>query len=262
MNDEDRLATGVPVSARIWNYWMGGTGYYQADKVAGDEFAARYPGIRDMARASRLFGGRAVSFLAGAGIRQFLDIGAGLPGDENTSDVVKRMAPGARVVCVDNHPAVTARARSLPDGTADYVDGDLNDPDAIIAAARTRLDFTRPLAILLMGVLGHIGDPAENDDQFASSVVDSLKAALPAGGYLVLRDATDTVAAHVEALRGYQETGAVPYRLRSPERIIGFFDGLEPVSPGIVAVQEWRPDDRSSELPAGINMWGGVAVKR
>jgi SAM-dependent methyltransferase len=247
------------VSARIWNYWMGGTGYHQADKVAGDQFAALYPGIRDMAKASRLFGGRVVSFLAGeAGVRQFLDIGAGLPGNENTYDIVQRIAPGSRIVCVDNDPAVTAHARELLAGadhdTVRYADGDLNDPGSIIAAARSALDFTQPVAILLMGVLGHLEDP--------SPAVDILKAALPAGGYLALRDATDTVPAHVQALRSYEQTGAIPYRLRSPARITGLFDGLEAVEPGIVAVQRWRPDSRSSLLPADINMWGGAAIKR
>jgi len=157
-------------------------------------------------------------------------------------------------------------ARALLTGvTADttaYIDGDVNDPEKIITAARAKLDFTRPVAVMLMGVLGHIGDPARRDDQHAVSVVNYLKAALPAGGYLVLRDATDTVEALVRALRTYEETGAVPYRLRTPEQIARFFDGLDAVEPGIVPVQQWRPDQQSARLPENINMWGGAAVKR
>jgi len=261
------LDVTVPVSARIWNYWMGGKDYYQVDKRAGDEFAALYPGIRDMARASRLFLGRVVSHLAGqVGIRQFLDIGTGLPSNENTHEVAQRAAPGSQVVYVDNDPLVMTHARALltaatPGATA-YIDGDLNDPGKIIAAAREKLDFTRPVAVMLMGILGHIGDPDTGGDQFAVSVVNHLKAALPAGGYLVIRDATNTVQAHVQALRAYEQTGAVPYRLRSPEQITRFFDGLDAVEPGIVPIQQWHPDQQSSRLPPDINMWGGAAVKR
>lgn len=262
----DTIDTSVPVSARIWNYWMGGKDYYLVDKQAGDEFAALYPGIRDMARASRLFLGRMVSYLtAQAGIRQFLDIGTGLPSNENTHEVAQRIAPDTRVIYVDNDPLVMTHARALltgvtPDKTG-YIHADLNDPEKILSVARTELDFSQPVAIMLMGILGHIGNPGEDGDRVASSVVDRLKEALPAGGYLVIRDATDTVAAHVEALRLYEETGAVPYHLRSPEQITRFFDGLDAVEPGIVPIQEWRPDLRSSALPTEINMWGGTAIK-
>ena len=269
MDHEDALGgldISVPVSARIWNYWMGGKDYYQVDKQAGDEFAALYPGIRDMARVSRLFLGRAVTYLAGdVGIRQFLDIGTGLPSNENTHEVAQRIAPASRIVYVDNDPLVMTHARALLTGTTQdatgFIDGDLNDPEKIISIARQKLDFGRPVAIMLMGVLGHIGDPDENDDQYALSLVSHLVAALPPGGYLVLRDATDTVAAHVDALKTYEETGAVPYRLRAPAQITRFFGGLEPVAPGIVPVQQWRPDEQSAKLPADINMWGGVAAK-
>jgi S-adenosyl methyltransferase len=261
------LDVTVPVSARIWNYWGGGKDYYQVDKVAGDEFAALYPGIRPMARASRLFLRRAVSYLAGeAGVRQFLDIGAGLPSTQNTHDVAQRVAPDSRVIYVDNDPLVMSHARALlrsvASDTTGYIEGDLRDPAMITAVAREKLDFTKPVAIMLMGILGHIGNPAEHDDEYALSLVDCLKEELPAGGYLVLRDATDTHPEHVRALRKYAETGAVPYRLRTPEQITRFFDGLEPVEPGIVPVQQWRLDEESSLLPGDINMWGGVALKR
>jgi hypothetical protein len=269
--DRERKISGgpdisVPVSARIWNYWSGGKDYYQVDKAAGDEFAALYPGIKDMAQASRLFLGRAVSYLAGeAGVRQFLDVGAGLPSNENTHEVAQRIAPDSRVIYVDNDPVVMCHARALLTGAAQdstgHIEGDLTEPEHILGLAREELDFTQPIAIMLMGVIGHIGDPARDRDEYALSLVNTLKEALPSGGYLVLRDATDTVPEHVEALRTYEETGAAPYRLRTPAQIARFFDGLESVEPGIVPVQQWRPDERSGALPAHINMEGGVARK-
>lgn len=115
---------------------------------------------------------------------------------------------------------------------------------------------------MLMGILGHIGNPEEDNDRFARSVVDQLKQALPAGGYLTLDEATDTVHEHNEAIGQYNESGAVPYHLRSEEQVIRFFDGLEPVEPGIVPIQDWRPDALPAGLPRDINAWGGIARKR
>jgi S-adenosyl methyltransferase len=260
------IDTTVPVSARIWNYWMGGKDYYEVDQEAGDQFLALYPGIAHMARASRLFISRAVTYLAGdIGIRQFLDIGTGLPSNDNTHEVAQRIAEDSRVVYVDNDPLVLTHAQALltgKRGMTDYIDADLNEPDEIIRIAQEKLDFSRPVAIMLMGILGHIGNPEENDDQFARSVVGQLKQALPVGGYLALYEATNTVPEHVEAIRIYNETGAVPYYLRSVEQVMRFFDGLEAVQPGIVPIQDWRPDDNTKALPPGINAWGGVARKR
>lgn len=260
------IDTTVPVSARIWNYWMGGKDYYEVDQEAGDQFLALYPGIAEMARASRLFISRSVSYLAGeSGIRQFLDIGTGLPSNDNTHEVAQRIAPDSRVVYVDNDPLVLTHARALltgRQGTTDYIDGDLNKPADIIRIAREKLDFSQPVAIMLMGILGHIGNPGEDDDRFARSVVSQLKQALPAGGYLALYEATDTVPAHNEAIRQYNESGAVPYHLRSEEQVGRFFDGLDAVEPGIVPIQDWRPDAQSAKLPRDINAWGGVARKR
>jgi hypothetical protein len=260
------IDTTVPVSARIWNYWMGGKDYYAVDQEAGDQFVALYPGIRAMARASRLFIARAVTYLAAdAGIRQFLDIGTGLPSNENTHQVAQRVAPDSRVVYVDNDPLVLAHARALLTGTrpesTDYIDADLNDPGDVLAIARGKLDFTQPIAIMLMGILGHIGNPHDNDDEHAWSIVERLKDALPSGGYLAIYEATDTVPEHNEAIRIYNESGAEPYYLRAPRQIIRLFEGLEPIDPGIVPIQDWRPDEDSASLPAGINAWGGVARK-
>jgi len=260
------IDTTVPVSARIWNYWMGGKDYYQVDKEAGDQFLALYPGIAEMARASRLFISRVVTYLArDIGIRQFLDIGTGLPSKDNTHEVALRVAPDCRIVYVDNDPLVLTHAKALltgTPGTTDYIDGDLSKAADIISVAREKLAFTQPVAIMLMGILGHIGNPDENDDQFARSVVAQLKQALPVGGYLAIYEATNTNPAYNEAIRIYNETGAAPYRLRNVEQITRFFDGLDRVEPGIVPIQEWRPDEQTKGLPDDVDAWGGVAVKR
>jgi len=167
-----------------------------------------------------------VRFLAGeAGIRQFLDIGTGLPSHDNTHEIAQRAAPGARVVYVDNDPLVLAHARALltssTPGTTDYISGDLNNPAGILEIARQKLDFSRPVAIMLMGVLGNVGNPAENDDHFAWSAVRELTGALPSGGYLALHDTVDTDPAHNAALEYYNKTGAIPYHARRPARSPG-----------------------------------------
>jgi len=261
------IDTTVPVSARIWSYWMGGKDYYAVDQEAGDQYLAVYPGIGDIARASRFFISRVVRHLAGdVGIRQFLDIGPGLPSGENTHEVAQRIAPDCLVVYVDNDPLVLAHAQALLTGTlpgtTDYINADLNQPAEIIRIAAEKLDFSQPVAIMLMNVLGHVGNPAERDDQYTRAVVQELKEALPAGGYLAINDGADTVHANNEAIRFYNETGAAPYRLRSIDQIVRLFDGFEVVAPGIVPVQTWRPDRQSAELTSDIPAWGGVALKR
>lgn len=258
----------VPVSARIWNYWMGGKDYYEVDEQAGQQYASMYPGVAEQARAGRLFITRTVSYLVReAGVRQFLDIGTGLPNGDNTHEVAQRIVPECRVVYVDNDPLVMAHAQGLLTGmlpgTVDYINADLNRPAEILRIAREKLDFERPVAVMLMGILGHIGNPEDDeDDLYARSIVEQIKAALRPGGYLALRDTTNTVPAQNEAIRVYNQTGATPFRLRSVEQIVRFFDGLDVVEPGVVPVQEWRPDAQSAELPRDIPSWGGVAVKR
>ncbi|RKS76954.1 S-adenosyl methyltransferase [Actinomadura pelletieri DSM 43383] len=258
------IDTSVPHSARIWNYWMGGKDNYPIDQEAGEQFAAIYPGIRDMARVSRYFISRIVRYLAGEeGIRQFLDIGTGLPSHDNTHEVAQREAPDSRIVYVDNDPLVLAHARALLTSNdvagTDYVDADLNEPRAILDIARTKLDFDRPIALMLMGVLGHL--PITEDDEQARSVVDRLKAALPVGSLVAVYDGTNTDYAYVEATRLYNEGGSVPYHLRSPVQITRFLDGLEPVEPGVVRLDRWRPDPAPLGLSVAVDAWGGVAKK-
>jgi len=236
-----KIDTSVPHSARIWNYWLGGKDNYEVDRIAGEQYKAVFPQIVELARSSRHFLARAIHYLAGEmGVRQFLDIGTGLPTVDNTHEVAQRIAPECRIVYVDNDPLVLAHARALltstPEGVTTYLDADMRDPEKILQEARKTLDFSKPVAIMLMGVLGHL------TDEEALSVVRHLVAALPSGGYLVCCDATNTDEKFQEAQRGYDETGAVPYRLRSPEFISQYFEGLELVEPGLVQVPLWRPE--------------------
>jgi hypothetical protein len=250
-----RVDTSVPVSARIWNYWMGGEDFFPVDKEAGDAYAQLSPGVFDLARSSRSYLRRAVRYTAGeAGVRQFLDCGSGLPSHDPTHVVAWGVAPDARVVYVDKDPLVLAHARALlasnPSGGTDYLEADLYDPGTLVSRARAKLDFTQPVAIMLMGVMGHVGNPAEDDDKVARSIVETLKAALPSGGYLIMYEGVDTDPAQREALRQYNQSGAVPYLLRDTEQVARFFSGLELADPGLVPIHEWRPEPSTINPPA------------
>jgi hypothetical protein len=251
----------VPHSARIWNYWLGGKDNYTVDRQVGDQYREIFPCIVDVARTSRAFLTRAVQYLAGeAGIRQFLDIGTGLPTVDNTHEVAQRVAPDSRIVYVDNDPLVLAHARDLliskPEGACDYLDADLQDPAAILNAAADMLDFAQPVALMLMGIMGHF------TDEDAYPIVSRLLAGLPSGSYCALYDGASVNEAFNEAQKGYNESGAVPYYLRSPEQFARFFDGLELVAPGVVPVPHWRPDPDSSWQTAQIYSYCGVGRKR
>jgi hypothetical protein len=250
----------VPNSARIWNYWLGGKDHYQVDRVAGDQFSGIYPAIVDIARADRSFLGRVVRFLAGeAGVRQFLDVGTGLPTVDNTHEVAQRVAPQSRIVYVDNDPLVLAHARALltstPEGATDFVDANLADSATILREAAKVLDLAQPVALMLMGVLGHVTDHGE-----ARSIVAGLLDGLPPGSYLAINDSIDTSPALEEALRQYEASGAMPYRTRTLEQFTGYFDGLDLVQPGVVPVIDWRPDPGSLPGP-GIPQVGAVGRK-
>ncbi|WP_033526261.1 SAM-dependent methyltransferase [Streptomyces galbus] len=254
------IDTSVPHSARIWNYWLGGKDNYPVDHAAGDAFRAVFPGITDLARDSRAFLGRAVAFLAGeAGIRQFLDIGTGLPTADNTHEIAQRTAPDSRVVYVDNDPLVLTHARALltstPEGATDYVDCDLHDPTTVLREAARTLDLSRPVALTMMQVSGHIADYAE-----ARAIVGSLMDALPSGSWFAFNDSVDTHEANAEATRRYNESGAVPYYLRSPAELAGFFDGLELQEPGVVPLNDWRPGP-ATPVHGEVIALGGVARK-
>ncbi|WP_112467322.1 SAM-dependent methyltransferase [Streptomyces triticisoli] len=256
-----KIDTSVPHSARIWNYWLGGKDNYPVDEEAGDAYTAVFPGIVTIARSSRAFLRRGITYLvAEAGIRQFLDIGTGLPTADNTHEVAQRIAPECRIVYVDNDPMVLTHARALlhstPEGATDYVDADVLDPDRILAAAARTLDLTRPTALILSNILGHISD----FDQ-ARSIVTRLMDTLPSGSYLSINDGSRGVDPVFEqAQDAYNESGAVSYNLRTVEQITTFFDGLDLMDPGVVSVPHWRPDP-GSPAAEPVAEHGGLARK-
>lgn len=260
-----RIDTTVPHSARVWNYWLGGKDNYEVDHAAGDQYHAIFPGIVDIARASRYFLVRSIRYLVEeAGVRQFLDVGTGLPTVDNTHQVAQRAAPESRIVYVDNDPLVLAHAQALltstPEGSTHYIDMDLHQPEAIVAAAGEILDLDEPVALILSGILGHI-----QEYETARSIVRRLMAPLPPGSYLSLNDGVDTDPANQEAGDSYNESGAVPYHWRTPEQIAGYFDDLVPVDPGVVMVSLWRPDFADSRITGedaeDVAQYGGVGRK-
>ncbi len=259
-----KLDTTVSHSARIWNYWLGGKDNYAVDREAGDKVAAMLPSIVAQARADRAFLGRAVRLLAGeAGVRQFLDIGTGLPTADNTHEVAQRVAPQSRIVYADNDPLVLAHARALltstTEGACDYVDGDLRDPDRILAQAARTLDFSQPAGLMLLGILHHIPGTEE-----AYSIVRRLVAALAPGSFVVINHSTSAVhgAAMEEAVAHWNRVGTPSMTLRSPEQIARFFDGLDLLAPGVVSCSRWRPDPSPlGEPPAEVDEFCGVARK-
>ncbi|MET8143929.1 SAM-dependent methyltransferase [Sphaerisporangium sp. NPDC005288] len=257
-----RINTSVPHSARIWNYLLGGKDNYPVDRMAGDKIREVFPGMVDIARHSRHMLTRAVRFLADeAGIRQFLDIGTGLPTVDNTHEVAQRLAPESRIVYVDNDPLVLVHAQALltstPEGATDYIEADVRDPEFILAEAAKTLDFTKPTALMLMGILGLVPDYDE-----ARSIVNRLMDALPPGSYLALYDGADTDPSYVEALRRHNAgPDVVGYTPRSPEQIAGYFEGFTVLEPGIVSVSRWRVDPGLWNQAAEVACVGGVAHK-
>jgi hypothetical protein len=238
------IDSSVPHSARVWNYWLGGKDHYPVDRELGTKVAELYPDIVPLARNARFFLTRAVQYLAGeAGIRQFLDIGTGLPTVNNTHQVAQSVAPESRVVYVDNDPLVLAHARALlfssAEGACDYIDADLHDPGTILREAARTLDFAKPTAITLIAILHHLPDYDE-----ARSVVARLMEAVPSGSYLVISHSTNVIygAGSDQAAARWNQFGKPSLTLRSLEQIAGFFDGLELLEPGLVSTPRWRPD--------------------
>ncbi|MFG1778039.1 SAM-dependent methyltransferase [Micromonospora sp. NPDC049051] len=266
----DRIDTAVAHPARRYNYWLGGKDNFQADRDSGDRMAASFPTIRTAALENRRFLQRAVRHLArDAGIRQFLDIGTGIPTADNTHEVAQAIAPESRVVYVDNDPIVLAHARALltsaPEGATAYIDADLRDPERILHhpdLLRT-IDPSRPVALMLVAILHFVSD---DDDPYA--VVRRLLDALPSGSYLAASHATDDyLPRHVA-----QEAKAVAARADGPHGLINlrtkaefsrFFEGLELVEPGVTSVADWRAEDAPQPRPsvAEVSMYGAVARK-
>jgi hypothetical protein len=255
----------VPHSARVWNYWLGGKDNFQADREVGDQFASLYPDITVVARSSRAFLTRAVTYLAAeVGIRQFLDVGTGLPTVDNTHEVAQAAAPDARIVYVDNDPLVLAHARALltsnPQGATEYLDADLHDPATILdMATRTTLDLSQPVALILMNILGHVADLDE-----ATRIVRQLMTALPSGSYLVTADGTNVIdgPAFEQAIGVWNANAPLSYHLRSPAQLATFLTGLDVVEPGLVPCSRWRPRPGAGpEDLREVDEFGAVARK-
>ena len=252
--------TSVPHIARVYNYWLGGKDHFAADRELAEKFIAADPKVIAGVRANRAFLGRAVHFLAAeAGMRQFLDIGTGIPTASNTHEVAQRAAPGSRVVYVDNDPIVLAHARALltsdPDGATDYVDADLRNTGTILAQAARTLDFGRPVAVMLVGILQCI--PDEDDPR---AIVAALMAAVPPGSYLAISHPAADV--HAQARAGaalLNESLAAPVTFRTRAAIARFFGGLELVEPGLVSTSQWRSGAAADTRP--LANWAGVARK-
>jgi O-methyltransferase involved in polyketide biosynthesis len=251
------LDTSTPHTARIWNYLLGGKDNFAVDRAVGDQILVGQPQLAENARLSRAFLNRAVRYLAAeAGVRQFLDIGTGLPTASNTHEVAQSVAPESRIVYVDNDPLVLTHARALltsrPEGVTSYLDADMYDVDLVLREAARTFDFSQPVAILFMGVLGHV-----EEDAIAQGMVRKLVDAVPSGSYLALYDSAPVSPEVVEAARIWNESAALPYHLRSPARLARFFEGLELVEPGLVPVTRWRPDTEARE----VEQYGAVGRK-
>ena len=254
--------TSVAHVARVYNYWLGGKDNFAADRAAGEQAIRAFPEIGLSARSNRAFLARAVRFLAGeCEIRQFLDIGTGIPSANNTHEVAQSAAPAARIVYVDNDPVVLTHARALltsdPAGATDYIDADLRDPRGILASAVPLLDFSRPVAVMLMAVLQHLDD---EDDPY--QITQTLLEPLPPGSYLALshpaRDITaEAMARMAESLNRMM---AEKVTFRDNAGVARFFDGLELAEPGMVQASKWRPvSENEAASPAAL--WAGVARK-
>jgi trans-aconitate methyltransferase len=257
------IDTSKAHQARIYDYWLGGTNNFPVDREAAEHALAAYPGLRRGVQAQRAFLARAVEYLAGpAGIRQFLDIGTGIPTANNTHEVAQKVAPDARIVYVDNDPTVLAHARALLTSTAagktTYVDADLRDTGTLLAAAAEPLDFGRPVAVLLIGVLQLVPD---HDDPAA--IVARLMHAVPSGSWLaVFHPASDILADQIgAAARRVNARLAGTTTLRSGAEVGRFFDGLELMEPGLVQVHRWRPGSAASDDGEQVAGHAGLARK-
>src|SRR5690349_4105398 len=256
------IDTSTAHPARVYDYWLGGKDNFAVDREAAELALQAYPQLAEAVQSNRAFLARAVRYLTGeASIRQFLDIGTGIPAANNTHQVAQHEAPDSRIVYVDNDPIVLLHARALlrstPEGACDYIQADLRNPEEILAAAARTLDFGKPVALMLLAILQFIPD---DEDPYA--LVSRLVAALPPGSYLVVSHPTDDFNPNRqgESIQRYNERVADQATLRGHDETARFFDGLDLVEPGVVAVAKWRPDsDLAAARPS--SMWCGVARK-
>jgi hypothetical protein len=257
------IDTTRPHQARIYDYWLGGKDNFAVDREAAERALAVYPGLRRGVRAQRAFLANAVEYLArAAGIRQFLDIGTGIPTASNTHEVAHGVDPAARVVYVDNDPMVLAHARALltgsTPGTTSYLDADLRDTATILAEAATLLDFREPIAVLLIGILQLIPDEDE-----PGTIVARLMEAVPPGSWLaIFHPASDILTEQMsEVARQVSARSATPTTLRSQAEVMRFFGGLELLEPGLVQVHRWRPGSPAPDMGDEVPGYAALARK-
>ncbi|MBV9796221.1 MAG: SAM-dependent methyltransferase [Actinobacteria bacterium] len=257
------IDTSAPHPARVYDYWLGGKDNFEADRQAAEAAMEIFPYTVQSARACRRYLARVVRFLAvEAGIRQFLDIGTGLPSADNVHEVAQAAAPDSRIVYVDNDPIVLVHARALltssPEGETHYIDADLRNTGAILDQAGQFLDFSQPVAVMLLAILHFI-----TDEQDPAGIIRTLMEPLAPGSYLALGHHTADIYPELEGFAQYLSKLNPDYRatMRTRDQVAGFFGDLEPVPPGVVQLSQWRPDSSyDADLPAAL--WGGVARKR
>ncbi|GAA3383873.1 SAM-dependent methyltransferase [Cryptosporangium minutisporangium] len=259
----DKIDTTTAHPARRYDYWLGGKDHFAVDRASGDAIAEAFPAIRTWAIENRGFMRRAAAYLAReAGIRQFLDIGTGIPTSPNLHEVVQEIAPESRVAYIDNDPLVLVHARALmssatPRGAVAYLEADLHDPDAILGSDEVKdvLDLSRPVALSLVAVL-HFFHDNEVDDPYR--IVRTLVDALPSGSYLAISHASwDYLPPAVAERLQHAQRGEV--QPRSKAEFEQFFTGLELVEPGISLVSEWRDDRSEQPDPSDVSCYGAVA---
>jgi hypothetical protein len=257
-----KLDTSTAHIARVYDYWLGGKDNFAVDRQVGDKVLEIHPETALSVRANRGFLARAVRYLAAqGGIRQFLDVGTGLPSANNTHEVAQAIAPESRVVYVDNDPIVLVHARALltssPEGETGYLDADIKDPDAILAGAAQLLDFSKPVGVMLVAVLHML-----RDDEAPQAIVDRFMAAVPPGSFLVLSHLASDVQQDTMAEMGRRlnESMTQQFTMRSRAEVTAFFDGLTLADPGVVLTHQWRPGSGDDAKSPGV-LWAGVARK-
>lgn len=255
------IDVSVAHQARVYNYLLGGKDHFAADREVGEKILQVNPDVVTGTRANRAFLGRAVRFLATeAGIRQFLDIGTGIPSANNTHEVAQGVAPESRVVYVDNDPIVLAHARALltsaPGGRTAYLDADANDPDTILARAAVTLDFSQPVAIMLLAIVQVLDDPY--------GLTSRLLSAVPAGSFLVISVPASDIQPEAQAatIRLTRDASGVTVTFRDHAEVTRFFDGLELLEPGVVPVNYWRPGPGGPDPAGEVPAYAAVGRKR
>jgi O-methyltransferase involved in polyketide biosynthesis len=254
--------TSVATAARMWNYWIGGKDNFRVDREAGDQVLEAMPALPLVALMLRRFLTTTVHELTAAGVRQFLDIGTGLPTADNTHDVAQRAAPESRIVYVDHDPVVISHARALltssAEGTTDYIQADLRDWATISDGAQRTLDFSRPVAVLLIAVLHFIGDSEE-----PHRIISQLMADLAPGSYLVIAHAASDIEAATAAAmaRNYNATSSLTITPRDRIMVTRFFDGMEMTGPGLMPLDQWWGPSQATTAGSGLSCYCGIAAK-